>query len=58
METMRQLLRYGDPEASIWVTVLAVLALCNSHSDFHFTIFWLACAVTIAAAVLVAVDLR
>ena len=37
---MRELLRYVDREAAIWVAALVVLALSNPNSDFHFTIFW------------------
>ena len=37
---VRSLLRFVDREAAIWVIALAVLAMGNPTSDFHFTIFW------------------
>ena len=40
LRTLRDLLRYVDREAAIWVAALVVLALGNPNSDFHFTIFW------------------
>ncbi len=40
LRTLRDLLRYVDREAAIWVVALVVLALGNPNSDFHFTIFW------------------